>query len=90
MKKWTLINKKTTEPIRVSVAFVDFDDYNEVFFFTESKNGFYWFVDTKEEVLTALEDYKSYIYNTPQRPFFDDLNKENYFIKEVEININSF
>jgi hypothetical protein len=85
MKKWTLINKKTTEPIKVSVAFVNDWDVSDIFFFTESKNGFYWFVDTQQEVLTALEDYKSYIYNSPQRPFFDDLNKEDYFIKEVEI-----
>lgn len=85
MKKWTLINKKTTEPIKVSVAFLNEEDVNEVFFFTESKNGFYWFVDTKEEVELALEDYTSYIYNTPQRPYFDDLDKENYYIKQVEI-----
>jgi hypothetical protein len=85
MKKWTLINKKTTEPIKVSVAFLNEEDINEVFFFTESKNGFYWFVNTQKEVELALEDYTSYIYNTSQRPYFDDLDKENYYIKQVEI-----
>jgi len=85
MKKWTLINKKTNLPIKVSTTFIE-GDCGEIFFFTESKNGFYWIVDTEEEANKALEPYVSYIYNSNNRPYFDNLNPNDYKLTAIEIN----
>lgn len=84
MEKWTLINKNTNEPIKVSNIVLD-GDCGEIFFFTDSDDASYWFVDTEEDAKLALEEYVSYILNSIKRPYFDNLDSNNYLVKKVSI-----
>lgn len=85
MKKYTLINKYTNLPIKISTTFINEWDVSEIFFFTEFNNGFYFLLDTIEEIQNAAEIYHSYIYNSPKKPFWDNLNPNDYTIKEIEL-----